>query len=364
MARRRLAFLLPDMGGGGAERVALTLIRHFLAKGYSVDLLLMRASGELLPLVPPQVNVTDLGAKRIRDVVHPVANYLADAKPAAMQVSMWPLTVSGIVARMLSRSDTRIIVSDHAALSQQYADRGFWHRKMLKWSMRLFYPRADARVVVAAATAKDLSQLSGLPEGAFEVIHNPVEAPSDGPIDPEVEKMWGSARHRVLNVGRLNPQKNQQLLLESFARIAADRDARLIILGEGALRQQLEQRARELGISDRVIMPGFRLDPAPFYRSANLFVLSSDYEGYPLVLIEAMHCGLSVVSTDCPTGPVEVLNFGEFGGLAPCGDSSKLAETMIAGLDDPTDPSKLKTRAALLSANAADRYLELMIVNR
>ena len=364
MGNQRLAFLLPDMGGGGAERVALTLIKHALAMGHPVDLLLLKAGGKLLPLVPPQVNVIDLNVVRIRDAVRPVAHYLANARPAGIQVSMWPLTVAGIISKRLSRSGAHIVVSDHAALSHQYADRGFWHRQLLGWSIRLFYPRADARVVVAAATAKDLSGLSRLPEAAFEVIYNPVEAPGEVAIDPEVERMWGDARHRILNVGRLNLQKNQQLLMESFARLAANWDARLVILGEGPLRQQLEQHARDLGISDRVVMPGFRLDPSPFYRSAHLFVLSSDFEGYPLALIEAMHCGLPVVSTDCPTGPVEILDSGEFGALVPCGDSVELAESMAAALDQPTDPNKLKERAEFLSTHAAERYLRLMTGDR
>lgn len=364
MDNKRLALLLPDMGGGGAERVAVTLIKHFISKGYSVDLLLMKARGELLPLLPVEVVVSDLGAARVRDAVRPVASYLALARPAAMQISMWPLTVAGIVARMISRSGARIVVSDHAPLSKQYGCRGFRHQQMLKWSIRLLYPRADARVVVAAATGKDLSQLSGLPQEDFEVIYNPVEVPREGKADAEVEEMWGGARYRILNVGRLNPQKNHLLLLESFARITSHFDARLIILGEGHLRQLLEKRAGELGIADRVVMPGFRLDPAPFYHSANLFVLSSDFEGYPLVLIEAMHCGLSIVSTDCPTGPAEILNQGEFGKLAPTGDSFRLAEAMKDALGRPIDPIKLRRRAERLSSWAADRYLQLMTGDR
>ena len=364
MDRRRLALLLPDMGGGGAERVALTLIKHFLARGYSVDLLLLRAKGELLALVPPQVTVVDLGAAQIRDAVLPVARYLKRVRPAALQISMWPLTVAGIVAGMFSGSDARIVVSDHAALSREYAGHGFWHRQMLKWSMRLFYPRADARIVVAAATAKDLSALSGIPRDSFEVVYNPVDVPIDVAVDQDVERLWGGPGHRILNVGRLNLQKNQHLLLDSIARLSAERDARLIILGEGPLRRSLEERANQLGIEDRVAMPGYRLDPAAFYRSADLLVSSSDYEGYPLVLIEAMHCGLSVVSTDCPTGPTEILDGGKFGFLTPCGDSLKLAEAMSAALDQPVDPTKLKNRAQKLSANAADRYLNLMTGDR
>ena len=197
MERKRLALLLPDMGGGGAERVALTLIKHFTAEGYAVDLLLMRAQGELLSSVPAQVEVIDLGAARIRDAILPVAKYLARVRPAAMQVSMWPLTIAAIIARKLSRSATRIVVSDHTALTSQYGDRGAWHRWLLGWSIRLFYPSADARVVVAFATANELSRRSGLPVEDFEVIYNPAEVPNDGLAGADVTGLWGDAKFRI-----------------------------------------------------------------------------------------------------------------------------------------------------------------------
>jgi glycosyltransferase involved in cell wall biosynthesis len=358
---KRFAFLLPDMRGGGAERVALTLMRDFVGRGYSVDLIVMRARGELLALLPVQVRVIDLNAQRVRNLVRPLSKYLRDERPVALQVSMWPLTIAGILARILSRSHTRLIVSDHAALSKEYAERGFFHRQFLKWSLRLFYPRADARVVVAKETARDLSQLSGLPADRFEVIYNPIAPPTPIKVDPAVDQLWGGDGHRILNVARMNPQKNQKLLIDAFARLTRQINARLMILGEGALRENLERQASELGVGDCVIMPGFRLDPTPFYRSADLFVLSSDFEGYPLVLMEAMQCGLSIVSTDCLSGPSEILNGGEFGWLTPCGDSERLTEGMLVALKSPMVPGKLKARAEELSAHAAENYLKVMI---
>lgn len=360
MDRKRLALLLPDLGGGGAERVALSLIKYFVAKGYAVDLLLMQAKGELLPLVPPQVHVVDLKADRIRNAVRPVADYLAKVRPAAMQISMWPLTIAGILARRLSRVPTRIIVSDHAALSQQYATWGRWHRQLLRWSIRLFYPMADCRVVVAHSTANELARVSGLPVEQLDVVYNPVEVPGEG-RDEVVNSLWDGAKFRLLTVGRLSAEKNQLLLLEAFASLPFRNDARLIILGEGPLRKNLERKAADLGISDLVRMPGFRPDPSPFFRSANLFVLSSDFEGYPLVLIEAMYCGLTIASTACQTGPEEILNGGEFGYLAQCGDKSSLVAAISAGLDQPLDPSVLVRRAQTLSADSLDRYLALMV---
>ena len=359
MAGDQYAFLLPNMKGGGAERVALTLIVNFVQRGLSVDLLLMDAEGELLPLIPPQVRIIDLNAAKIRNVLRPLSKYLRHERPIGIQVSMWPLTIAGILARAMSRPSTRLIVSDHAALSRQYAGRGYFHRQFLKWSMRLLYRLADARVVVAADAANDISRLSGISRESFEVIYNPVPPPAAA-RDSAVEQLWGGLGPRILNVGRMNPQKNQKLLIAAFARVSRDTNARLMILGDGALRPELECQAAELGVADRVVMPGFKVDPTPFYRSADLFVLSSDYEGYPLVLIEAMQCGTSIVSTDCLSGPSEILNGGDFGRLTPCGDAARLAQAIADALLCPTEPAKLKTRARELSAGAADRYLELM----
>ena len=357
----RVAFLLPDMKGGGAERVALTLIRDFVARGYSVDLLLMNAGGDLLQLLPRQVRVIDLKANRVRNVVRPLVRYLNQHSPDALQVSMWPLTVAAITARALSRSKARLIVSDHAALSKQYAERGFLHRQLLKWSIRLFYPFADARVAVAAATAKDLAMLSGLPLSSFEVIYNPIDPAGPQTRDPAIEPLWGGSGYRILHVGRMTPEKNQDLLLEAFARLAAECEARLLILGEGSLRTELERRAAELGIADRVAMPGYRLDPTPFYGSADLFVLSSNYEGYPLVLIEAMRSGLPVVSTDCVSGPTEILADGQFGRLVPVGDADSLAEAMLSTLKEPLAPTILRARAEALTSGACDTYERVML---
>jgi glycosyltransferase involved in cell wall biosynthesis len=348
------------MGGGGAERVALTLIRQFTERGHKIDLLLMTARGPLLPLVPKEVDVIDLGATRIRGAFWPILRYLVRTRPVALQVSMWPLTIAAIIASLLSRSNTRIVVSDHAALSKEYGGRGLWHRQFLKWSIRLMYPRADARVVVAANTAADLAHLSGLPERCFEVIYNPVDSSMEQ-RSAEVEQLWGGAGRRILNVGRLDPQKNQMLLLEAFARLPAECNAGLMIVGEGSLRDTLQRRAIELGIADRLVMPGFQLNPRPFYCSADLFVLSSEFEGYPLVLIEALYAGLPIVSTDCISGPAEILKDGEFWRLVPCGDAMALCRAMTEALSAPSSADRLKQRASELTAGTADRYLDLMI---
>jgi glycosyltransferase involved in cell wall biosynthesis len=177
----------------------------------------------------------------------------------------------------------------------------------------------------------------------------------------EIEAKWGGPGLRVISVGNLHAVKNHALLLDAFARLER-KSVRLLIFGDGPLRGQLEQQARQLGIADRVAFPGFAIDPWPYLASADLFVLSSNYEGFPMALAEAMHAGLKIVSTDCDSGPAEMLDGGNYGRLVPCGDANALAAAIDAALDEPADPSRIQRRAAKIAGQAmADRYRELVL---
>jgi glycosyltransferase involved in cell wall biosynthesis len=359
-AMARLAFLLPNFAGGGAERVALTLIEVLVDRGHAVDLVLAEAKGELLPLVPSGVRVIDLRAPRLRRAILPLGRYLRRERPDALQVNMWPLTIVGILAGMLARTRTRVVVSDHVTLTRQYGGNRAT-MMALRASTRLFYPRAAARLCVSQGAADDLATISGIDRGSIEVIHNPVSVPNDIRSTPEIEMLWGEATARILTVGSLKLQKNHALLLRAFARFGRE-DARLMILGEGSVRRELEMLARELGIAGRIIMPGFAVDPWPYYASASLFVLSSDYEGFGNVLVEALASGVPVVSTDCESGPREILADGEFGTLVPCGDADALAEAMEQALGEAPDRAALRARAAdFRPAQAVESYLRLMV---
>ena len=363
MPGRTIAILLPDMGMGGAERVALRLMRSFMQAGEQVHLVLMQKTGELLDEVPADVRIFDLGAARVRHAVRPLARYLKVHRPHAVQARMWPLTVAAIIARRLARSRARLVVSDHNMLSDQYPP-GSLGRAALRLTTRLFYPLADVRLAVAHAVADDLARLSGIPRERFEVVPNPVDdPPANLKTGPEVEALWGEAGARLIMVGTLAKHKNQALLIRSFARLLRHRpDAKLMLVGDGPLKEELKELARELGLSDRVILAGFRADPWPFYASADLFVLSSDREGYPNVLLEALQSGTPVVATDSGGGAREILDGGRFGRLVPVGDEAALAEAMEDALSAPTAREQLLERAAALSGPAAARrYLELLL---
>jgi glycosyltransferase involved in cell wall biosynthesis len=347
------------MGGGGAERVALEIIRDLLGAGHKVDLVLVRATGQLMPLVPAEVRVIDLNASRMLGALKPLVRYFRRERPDAIQVSMWPLTTVAILAHRLSRSRSRLMTSDHIAFSRA----GGWDKALIRLTAGPLYRLADVRVVVSEGAAQDLAALTGLGRDRFELIYNPISPPREIRPMAKAERLWGPGKDRIIAVGSLKPQKNHAQLLRAFARMGRE-DTKLMILGEGPLRSDLERLAAELGILDRVVLPGFQIDPWPFYASASLFVLSSNWEGFANVVLEALAAGLPVVSTDCPSGPAEILDHGRFGALVPVGDEAALAAAMERALNNQGDPEAGRARAASISQGSARRYRELLLAGR
>jgi glycosyltransferase involved in cell wall biosynthesis len=278
-----------------------------------------------------------------------------------MQVSMWPLTAIAVAARVLAPARTRLMLVDHAALSRQYP-KGM-RRQLLRWTTRLLYPLADVRALVSCGAADDLARLSGIRRESIEVVYNPLQLGHMSGTSEAVEALWGDVGERILSVGTLKEEKNHALLLDAFALLLRKRpSARLMIVGEGSLRSELESRAASLGIADQVVMPGFAIDPAPYYASAQLFVLSSDYEGLPVVLVEALNAGLRVVSTDCLSGPREILEGGRFGTLVPCADPTALSDAMNLALTITVNRDQLRSRAQELAGAASiARYSDIML---
>ncbi len=354
----RIALFLPSLIGGGAERVAITIAHELAARGYEIDFVLAEATGELLQEVGA-ARVLDLEAPRFRSLIRPLASYLRSEEPTGLLALMWPLTSIAVVARSLARSRTNLVLSDHSMLSEHYPSRRA--HLALRASMRLTYAAADHRVVVSPRVASDLGRLSGLGAGAFQVIDNPVPLPADGRGGDE--GLWSHPRGaRVLTVGSLKASKRHDLILRAFARLEAS-EKELAIVGEGPERPRLESLARQLGVAAQVRFHGFR-KPEPFYRGADLFVLASDYEGLPMVLIEALGYGLRVVSTDCPSGPREILDQGRFGTLVPMGDECALAAAIEDSLATPNRPEIQRQRASQYTPDLIVPKYEKLLTGR
>ncbi len=358
-----ISLLLPDLRGGGAERVMIDLAREFARAGHKVDLVLMQARGAFLEEARDSFSVVDLMAPRARALPLPLVRYLRRRRPDSLLAGMWPLTVIAPLAARLSGHCCRVLVSEHGILSAQYQGWGKAHRVALRASMALGYRLADRRIAVSMGVADDISKLSSLRRDAFDVIHNPVPprpSPSDDDL-AQVEALWSApGGARIVTVGRMKAVKNHPLLLRAFAQLNRP-DARLLFVGDGEGRAMVLSLAQELGVADKVILAGFHRDPTPFYKTADLFVLSSDFEGFGNVIVEALACGTPVVSTDCPSGPSEILDGGRFGRLVPVGDATAMTQAISEALSASVDRDALMQRAASFAPEvAAQKYLGLL----
>lgn len=357
-----ISILLPDLRGGGAERVNLDLAHEFARLGYAVEFILMRVEGELLSEAAENFSIFDLATPRARNVLPGLVKYLREKRPAALLAAMWPLTAIAPIAARLTGFKGSVVISEHGLLSVQYAGHGRLHRLFIRASMRIGYRLADARVGVSQGVVVDMAKLAAMPISSFQAIYNPVRrlSSTNSDVSTPVSAIWGKNSKRILTVGNLKAVKNHQLLLHAFARLSS-KTSTLMLLGQGEREAALRTLTAELGITDRVIFAGFHADPSPFYATADLFVLSSDNEGFGNVIVEALSFGLPVVSTNCPVGPAEILQNGRWGKLVPVGDVVALTLAMERALSMPVDKVALKRRAADFSPEiAARKYIELL----
>lgn len=358
-----ISILLPHLRIGGAEKVNLNIAYEFKSKGLRVEIVLVQAEGELLPEAKSNFKVINLDCQRLRYLPKTLTNYINKNKPDTLLVSIWPLTVIAPLVNQFSKHSCKVIICEHNNLSKQYAKWGFVHRLYMQLSMIIGYRFADVRVGVSRGVIEDIANLSLLSKEKFNVIYNPVKLnimPSKKKIKI-AEDLWAcTTGARILSVGNLTEQKNNELLLLSFAKLDIP-EARLMFVGDGEKRDSIMLLAKKLKIYDKVIFAGFQADTTPFYKTADIFVLSSNYEGLPLVLVEALACGTPIVSTNCPSGPAEILDNGTYGQLVPVGDIQALSQAIKKELNSKTNSDFLIKRSHdFLPKVVAERYLNFI----
>jgi glycosyltransferase involved in cell wall biosynthesis len=346
--KRRILILLPDLNGGGAERLHIYLANFWCQQGINIDFALMRSKGDLIDMITDGIGLVDLGVSRISQVALPLARYLRKTRPDILLAAMWPLTSAAVIAWWLAGKPCRLYLSEHAHLSTALPAERNMHPFLFAGAIRVTYPFVDGIIAVSEGVKRDICHLGGFSESKVRVIYNP--AAIGGSVQrlprPMSNKLWGDGfRFHILSVGTLKSQKDHETLIRAMALLPESLGAKLIILGEGPLRGVLEKLARELQLENKVLLPGFMIDPTPWFRSADLFVLSSGYEGFGNVIVEALEHGVPVVSTDCLSGPAEILEHGKYGKLVPVRDQVSLAAAIVESYYDAHDRTKLMNRA-------------------
>jgi len=363
----KIALFIPTLGGGGAERVILTLAEAFIQHGLKVDVVVSTtrgAYGALRADMPAGARLVDLDTSRLIRSARPLAAYLHRERPDSVLSADAEANCIAVCARALSRARPRLVLSQHTAMSMAAANDPAVRKQWLPFFCRWTYPRADAVVAVSAGVADDLAATIRFPRQRVQVIYNPVitsamlaksheplEHPWFKPGEPPV----------VLGVGRLTRQKDFPTLIRAFAILRRQRAARLVILGEGEERRALTDLIEELRIAQDAALPGFVHNPFSYMRAASVFALSSRWEGFGNVVAEALACGTRVVSTDCRSGPAEILEDGKWGTLVPVGEPDALAVAIndaLAGPSRAATPSYVSERFAV--PHIATEYLDTL----
>lgn len=359
---QRIALFLPSLDGGGAERAMLDIATGLARAGQPVDLLLVKARGPYLDLLPEGVCLIDLNARRTLTALLSLLRYLRREHPRVLIATLPHANVIALLAKRLCAGRLPVIARRANTFTTEYTHAGFKDRMTLRLEKYLL-PSANAVVALSHGMADDLKRSTPRVAPLVQLIHNPVVWPdhADKAGMPVNHTWFGEDLPVILSVGRLVTQKGHATLLRAFAALLQSRPARLVVLGEGPERRSLMDLARNMAIAHAVDFPGFQPNPFASMAKASVVVLSSSYEGFPNTLVQAMACGTPVVSTNCPSGPSEILEDGQWGRLVPVDDPPALAKAMLDTLDNPVEPRRLVARAGTYSAQASiDRYLKLI----
>ena len=402
---QRVAFLLDNLNGGGAERVVLDLASGVSELGYEVDLLVCDLSGELCKSIPDGVNLVVLepvgkfsglcaalklaGGEGVGAILSWVASarkvprcfryigaisdYLQARQPVVISTALSKSSIIAVLAASTAGVNTRVYVGIQVYLSlrsEQSRESGSGQVHSMVPMFRYCFPRADAVIAASRGVAEDAISFLGLDPERVHVVYNPVFVPEsieDVPGPPPHPWFRPDAPPVILGIGRLVNQKNFPLLIRAFVAVRRRANVRLVILGgdesssdQMAHRQTLQDLATELGVGDDVALLGYQSDPHVYLREAGVFVLSSSFEGFGIVLVEALLAGCPVVSTDCPSGPAEILDAGSYGTLVPVNDAEGLSNAILTTLGTVPDSDRLRRRGGEFSLERAlDGYHQI-----
>lgn len=361
--KSRITIFLRCLMGGGVERMMVNLTDSLATREISVDLVLTRKEGSFLRQVSPKVRIVDLQAPWLPSSLPKLVCYLKREKPIALlsaghycnEIALWSKYLAGV--------STQIVVSERNPLSVEAENAPQITARLTPWAARLFYPWSDGIVAVSHGVAEDLSRVTGIGLERIQTIYNPVITPDIFvKAQAPVEHPWLEPGEPpiILGAGRFQPQKDFPTLIRAFAKVRQVSSARLMLLGAGPEKHNIITLIEELNLKSDVALLGFVNNPYAYMANVDVFVLSSAWEGFGNVLVEAMAVGTPVVSTNCKGGPAEILAQGKYGFLVPVADSEAMAQAILkclSGQQKKVNPTWL---AQFSLEYATQKYLNVL----
>jgi len=363
---KKVVFFLNSLDGGGTERVTLSLATGLVRRGYLVTLLLVSKKGELLDKADPRLVIHDFGKSRAFACLPGLRAYFQKERPDVVFTAMPTINIIGLFAKLIAGVNTAVIPVEHMPVSIDARENKCLEPKLAYFLYPLVY-RAASRIVIVGEEAREdfLRTYPTIPPEKVRKIHNPVvteELLASINAPPELAYFVRQPGDIpiIVGVGRLVRQKNFELLLQAFSAVRKEIPCRLVIMGTGQDRSKLDRLAKELGVIDDVLLPGFVRNPFACMARSDLFVLSPIYETLPTVLIEALACGLPVVATPC-IGVGEILADGQYGTMLSSFELNELIREMLVALKRPAKREVLEARAREFSADrSVDEYIRLI----
>ena len=355
----RVTLFINSLRGGGAERVCATLANELHAMGWSVEILVLNLRDAVLrDSVNADIPVVDLGITHARYSALAVASYLHARHPDRFLVFNDQLAVLLVWLRCMRLGRFSVVARSISTLSRKASlEPSFWHRRVVHAMTRVFYRRVDVIIAQSEGMKRDLISNYGIDDRQLRVIHNPLSDyftrhRSGRPVP------WQSRRNEILYVGRLNTIKGLDLLMDAcLICMKADPELVVRLLGDGEEMSALKRRAESAGVAHRVHFEGYVKDVLEYYAHARLLVLTSHYEGFPNVLLEAISQGTPIVSVDCESGPSEIIQEGVNGFLVKSRNARDLADALQRVLAKEWDVAGIRQTAAAFSARqVASKY--------
>ena len=358
--KTKLAIIVPSLQGGGAERVITNIVRNINKNKFDIILILVKKDGPYIDLVPENVSIVNLDSDRVRYSIFKLIKELNYYRPDVILSTLGHLNLALLIIRPILKGNPKIIIREANTPSKNLSKSFSIKNIVFRYLYKKLYPKAD----IILAQCKDMKNdiigtFNNVDKNKVQYIYNPLDIENIRK-NMKCKNPYDENEINLLAVGRLTYQKGFDVLINAF-KIVVDKlpNARLTILGDGELREELQKQAYDLGIIEKISFAGFKNNPYPYYYYADTYILSSRWEGFPNSLLEALACGCKVVSTDCKSGPKEILENNEYGILVPTDDYISLGEGIMKSINGE---NKSKDRAKRFDVNNIIKQYEKILI--